>query len=496
MNLFGLPADCREQARRHILQAGTPSLSFGLLMILSTLIATFGLIANSTATVIGAMIVAPLMGPIQALALAMVEADMRALRRAMLTELLGIVLCVVTSGAVVWVLGSAHIDFGAGEIRARIHPTLYDLGVGLFAGMAGAYATVRPELTGSIAGVAIAVALVPPLSVCGLCLAAGLKRAALGSFMLFLANFLSIELANALMFGVAGLGDAHHSPRTRAWWTAILVKGTLLLLTGAFLSTQLQQVLVQRQRERFAAEYLRAELAGVPGSSIERLEIRGEGERLSVQLLLRAPQEPSQLEISRWQAALAKAFGREVVLSVGTLISTYYSSTGQLFGPPAATVDPELARLSAWRDMISESLRQFESVEMTAFRQLNDSEASPEFLITVQSPTEFGADRVRQLQTSALQLARQRGMTVANCRLIVRVILSRDYNQSGLIPRVQPGETATPVVPAVEGPMPTPLLQPPEATPVSLEPQPSPHRTTSRGHAPRTRTAAPRTHRP
>lgn len=439
MSPFSLAEVQKEQIRSAVRSAGGPTGSFRTLMVLSTLIATFGLISNSTATVIGAMIVAPLMGPIQALALSMVEGDARGFRRALQAELLGIVLCVGTSAFVAWAVGTDKIDYAATEIRGRVHPTLYDLAVGLAAGLAGAYATVNPQVSGSVAGVAIAVALVPPLSVSGMCLAGGLRESAVGSFVLFLANFLTIELAGVMMFAVAGLGETPRLLRSRAWWGAVSVKLVLLLATCAFLSGQLHSLVVRRQHERVVRNYLRRELVRMPGASIEDVELAYSAGKLSVELLIRAPEEPRHRQLSGWQRQLSYLLKEDVVLSVGTLLSTYYSSNGQMFGAALPTPHPRAAMLAQWQEILEGVLTEFPGVEMTAFRQLDDSTERPRFLVTLQSPYEFTSDKVRLLQDRALESAREKAVRPSACELVARTVVTRDYDLTGPLRVAEPG---------------------------------------------------------
>jgi len=147
-----------------------PSLGFFVLLICSAVIATLGLISNSTAVVIGAMIVAPLMDPILSLAFGLSIADNRLVKRSAITVIIGIATVVCTA----WLLA---LTFDASEVNremtARTAPNLIDLVIAVAAAIAGAFTITRDKLSNSIAGVAIAVALVPPLCVTGIGLSLG-----------------------------------------------------------------------------------------------------------------------------------------------------------------------------------------------------------------------------------------------------------------------------------------------------------------------------------
>ena len=181
---------------------------FTVLLFLSTIIATFGVLQDSTATVIGAMLVAPLMSPILAVTAALVMGRLRRVYESALIVLGGIVMVVGVSffiGFITVMVISVKTD---SQIAARISPNLDDLIVALAAGAVGAFAYTRDDVADSLPGVAIAIALVPPLSVVGITLSQGAWSAAWGASLLFLTNLLSILLAGGLVFAVLGLSGA------------------------------------------------------------------------------------------------------------------------------------------------------------------------------------------------------------------------------------------------------------------------------------------------
>lgn len=208
--------------------------NFTVLLLLATVIATFGVISDSTATVIGAMIVAPLMGPIMATAAAVVlGSQARALRSLALTAA-GVAGVILLSYLLAWIVPDVTIAFGANsQITSRVAPGLVALLTALASGAAGAFIISREEIADSMGGVAIAISLVPPLCVVGIALNKGQWDAALGSFLLFVTNFLAILLAGGLTFWIVGIGraavtDASRSVRRRAF--ALIVAATLLIV--------------------------------------------------------------------------------------------------------------------------------------------------------------------------------------------------------------------------------------------------------------------------
>src|SRR5205809_3503903 len=183
--------------------------NFFTLLLLATVIATYGVLSNSTATVIGAMIVAPLMGPMMATTSAVVMGSLPRALRAFALTVAGIVSVIIFSSLLTFVVPDVTISFTSnGEITSRINPGLYALLTALGAGAAGAFIISRAEIADSLGGVAIAISLVPPLCVVGISLQKGQLNAAAGASLLFMTNFLAILLADGVVFMVLDLGKS------------------------------------------------------------------------------------------------------------------------------------------------------------------------------------------------------------------------------------------------------------------------------------------------
>ncbi len=195
-----------------ILEIGAiPSFRFYFMLGLAAAIASLGLIANSSATIIGAMIIAPLMNPIVSLSYALVKFKQHLLGRSALTILTGILWVILVSFLITQLIGTR---IAGSEILARANPNLLDLGVAMASGTAGAFALTRRSVSNALPGVAIAVALVPPLCVVGIGLALGSEllidpryrivnevlTIENGSFLLFLTNFIAIVFCGGLVF--------------------------------------------------------------------------------------------------------------------------------------------------------------------------------------------------------------------------------------------------------------------------------------------------------
>ncbi len=176
---------------------------FATLMTLSVAIATFGLLADSVAVVIGAMLIAPMMTPILAFSAASVMVWPRRQLMAALVTVLAIVGSVALA-ALIGLATSRREPTLSEQILQRTEPTMLDLGVALAAGAAGAYVTIRTRAGGALPGVAIAVALVPPLATAGTLIGRGETDLAVGAMLLLATNLAGIVLAASLVFLATG----------------------------------------------------------------------------------------------------------------------------------------------------------------------------------------------------------------------------------------------------------------------------------------------------
>lgn len=192
---------------------------FWVLLVLAAVIASAGVVADSTATVIGAMIVAPLMTPILGTMLAVVTGDRANVARS-------VALVVGGSAAVVasaWLIGRAvPLDVVAGtssQVAGRVNPRIIDLVAALATGAVGSFALTRDDVSDTLPGVAIAISLVPPLAVVGLTLEAGELGQAGGALLLFVTNVTAILFTGVVvmaLYGVYGRASTTDDPLRRA----------------------------------------------------------------------------------------------------------------------------------------------------------------------------------------------------------------------------------------------------------------------------------------
>jgi len=194
---------------------------FWALLLLAAVIASAGVITDSTATVIGAMIVAPLMTPILGVVLSVVTVDARNLGVSLLLVATG-ALAVIAVG---WLLGQLTpvriVASTNSQVAGRVDPTLMDLLAALATGAVGSFALVRDDVSDTLPGVAIAISLVPPLAVVGLTLESGAPAQARGALLLFLTNVGAILLSGLVVMAIyrvrataaQGWGTTRRHPR-------------------------------------------------------------------------------------------------------------------------------------------------------------------------------------------------------------------------------------------------------------------------------------------
>lgn len=204
--------------------------AFWIMLTLSAVIAASGVAGDSTATVIGAMIVAPLSVPILGVGLGIATAQGKLIARSLLLVLLGIVLVVAIGFVVSQLLPNPTNVLSNSQVVGRTSPKLMDLTAALATGLVGVIAITRRDVGDVLPGVAIAISLVPPLAVVGVCLGSGAPGLALGAFVLFASNMVAMIVTATVVLVVVGYAreaGAGEARRGRAY--AVLVTGLIIV---------------------------------------------------------------------------------------------------------------------------------------------------------------------------------------------------------------------------------------------------------------------------
>jgi uncharacterized hydrophobic protein (TIGR00271 family) len=228
---FSTPQQMRESVFIDGPDAGARLSRFWLLLVLSAIIAAAGVVADSTAAVIGAMIVAPLLGPIQGTMLATVVGDRANLVRSLLLVVAGAI-AAIGIGYVIGMLVTGDVVAATNsQVAGRVSPRLIDLLAALGTGVVGSVALVRRDISDTLPGVAIAISLVPPLTVVGLTLESGAVGEALGALLLFVTNVVAIIATGIAVMTVYGVTKLAAAERVDGSRRASLRKPIVLLLS-------------------------------------------------------------------------------------------------------------------------------------------------------------------------------------------------------------------------------------------------------------------------
>lgn len=284
--------------------------SWWVMLLLSVAIATFGIIQDSTAVVIGAMLIAPLMVPILGVGAGIVNAWRHRVISSALLVLAGAT-AAIGLGFIMgqWVPIIVPLAENS-QVISRVNPNLIDMLIALAAGAAGAYANVDRRVSDSIAGVAIAVALVPPLGVVGLTLQAGLFEDSMGAVLLFLTNLVSIILAATVVFFLSGYAPYRRLVEDRAEITAFLRTVALAALVIVIpLSLTADRAVTGTARQATANEAVSEWVEGLE-ISVVSVDVQG----AEVEVRLSGADDPPAL--ADLEETLTEDFGEMVSLRV------------------------------------------------------------------------------------------------------------------------------------------------------------------------------------
>jgi uncharacterized hydrophobic protein (TIGR00271 family) len=309
---------------------------FVFMTVISAGIAILGLLLSSPAVVIGAMLISPLMGPIIGVGFGVALFDLAETRRSLITFMIGVAVAVAFTAMIVLV---SPIQEVTSEIAARTRPNLFDLGVAVLSGLAGTYAMVRGR-HGAIVGVAIAVALMPPLAVVGYGLATWNARIFWGALLLFVTNFVAIALSAAALARVYGFGH-QLSPR-QTWLQATLIIGFL-----AALAVPLGIALRQIAWEALATRETRDVIARQFGADarVAQLDLDFGGEPLRITATIFTPKRSARAEqVAR--KALAASLDRQIDLHLDQIqVGTAAADAAQLAAARAGSSQSQFRQM-------------------------------------------------------------------------------------------------------------------------------------------------------
>lgn len=338
-----------------IRRGARPETSFFVLIGLSAMIASLGLIVNSPAVVIGAMLVAPLMSPIIGSGLALVLGDARFLRLALGAVTRGLLLAIFIGFlAGLTALGRPFSN----EILARTQPNLYDLGIALFSGMAAAYALSFSSAAGALPGVAIAAALVPPLATVGITFCAGLfalltgrladagdfMTDSLGALLLFTTNFIAISTAAAFVFFILGFRPApSQKARIEVQRRNARLALGLLVFVGVILGITSYLLARENSLQRRIYTISEQQVREVLGAELDELEVQQfRNDNLELRLTVSSPRPIPNSQVMVLQESMAEAFLNEgIANTLGLTIAVFeFTELAPIVLPTPVSVVP------------------------------------------------------------------------------------------------------------------------------------------------------------
>jgi len=328
----------RAEVQVHLRDASHPDFDYFVLVLLSSIIATQGLLVDSPAIVIGAMLVAPLMSPFIGLGLSSITGDERLLRDSASALLRGALLAVIVALVIAWT--NRHLPFVVllelpNQIITRTTPSPIDLTVALAGGAAAAFALAMPNISAALPGVAIATALMPPLCTIGIGLAMGRMDVAGGATLLFITNAVTITFAASLVFFSLGFRGPLTNSQQRVPRSLFVSAIFTLILLGSlsFISYRLFET---ANDNRMIEMVLYEEVNKIEAAELIDWKATSSGETLELDIVLRT------LRIIRYEdsVALQKAIADRLQRPVSLIINQVHAALLDPLVPPTATPTP------------------------------------------------------------------------------------------------------------------------------------------------------------
>ena len=410
-----------------------PKTSFYAMLATATLIASFGLVANSTAVIIGAMLVAPLMTPILGIALALVRGDAGLLGRAIRAEGTGIVVAI----GIAALFGSLPLAVEVTpEMLSRTQPNLLDLLVAILAGFAGSFALVNERLSPALPGVAIATAIVPPLANTGLCLSVSAYQGASGSFLLFLANFLAILLVAAATFFFAGLAPYIQLEQKRQLVRRLSIAGVGFFIVAVILTHALVQIVQDRYLTSSIKKVLSSELSRLPATSLDHLIHQVYDGKIYILATIRTPEVLSPVQVDDIQKVLAREIEQPIELIVRCLSARDISATGSTSQVTARNLNgfflteklnPEVLKVQLAEQALREILETRPDLKLIFVNMLYFPRG-PVILATIQASRRLIAAEVQEFE----QVIQQR-LQDPDIRLLARCMTTDEIDHKGRV---------------------------------------------------------------
>ncbi len=308
--------------------------------------------------------------------------------------------------------------------------------------MAGAYSLVTPRINAALAGVAIAVSLVPPLATTGICLALERYDLALGAFLLFFANFLAIQLASVFVFMVTGFIDYFHLKETeilinkstnKLKLIAIFAKRflpsiILLIIVAWNLSLTLINLVNEKQFKRQLENIIKTEVQQRTGARLAQMNYKKEKDgKINTIAVVMTPQEFLPIDVAKIQQHIQEHLGKDINIIIRSILSKDADINGTIFLMDEEKLkrklqNEEASFLSTVTQLLNQALDRILGAHLVEVKR-EDNEGLKTIIAIVRTPVAINPNQVETTQ-SLLQTVDK------NSRLIVRSVLTRDADAS------------------------------------------------------------------
>jgi len=294
-----------KNVRLNIQADALPSKTFFIMNALAAIIAGYGLLADSSAVVIGAMLVAMMLGPISGIALSFIDNRWILFRTAFTTLILGLIM-IFSIGVI---LGLININLPiTNEILARTQPTIIDLMIALAGGAAGAFASISPRLSVAVVGVAVATALVPPLVVSGILVAHMEWKNATNALILAVTNIIAIQVSSSLVLWIAGFrrgSDVEVKSNILEFIKRNIISLCFLVALAIYLTLNFMHMLNKQMYENSIKSEVKS-FFNIKNNIVDTIQFDKRGDFTLVRVVVRGDIQPQPLDIQKLNESLKR----------------------------------------------------------------------------------------------------------------------------------------------------------------------------------------------
>lgn len=319
-------------------------ITYFLLVILAAVVATLGLLTNSTAVIIGAMLISPIMSPIIGMSFSMTLGDSKMFSQSIKGIILGTFIAITVSVFITLFIPSRSLT---AEILSRTKPTIIDLVIALASGAAGAYTMCHKKESSVLPGVAIATALMPPLCVVGTGLVQNEYTVAFGGFLLFLTNLIAINLASALVFKLSGFTTKDEIDKSEKQHTILKMNQRRLLISiTAFaiitipLSYIMYTTIVQEKTKKLIDDSLSKTTSTFAGVDLVNYTYELKDNKVLINTVVRSVNKLDGSNIKLMENSLEKQIGKPTQINMKVILAQEVdTSTKSVDSVPTEIVD-------------------------------------------------------------------------------------------------------------------------------------------------------------